>query len=78
MRDLADELTSLGADPGEWWLLSGIAITPDGTTIVGQAIHSITLEFGAFIATIPGSTVFEDGFEDGTTDAWSAVSGGGR
>lgn len=78
MRDLATELTSLGADPGDWWLLSGIAITPDGATIVGQAFNSITSQYGAFIATIPGSTVFNDGFEDGTTDAWSAVSGGGR
>ena len=78
MRDLADELTSLGADPGDWWLLSAIAITPDGATIVGQAFNSITSQYGAFIATIPGSTVFNDDFEDGTTDAWSAVSGGGR
>lgn len=79
MRDLADELSALGADPGDWWLLSAIKITPDGTTIVGQAIHSITGEFRAFVATLPNPfRIFGDGFEDGTPDAWSDVVGANK
>lgn len=72
MRSLTQLLEDHGAVmPTGWELLSALAITPDGTTVVGQAFQTDPpYNYGAFVARIP-PIVFEDGFEGGDLSSWS-------
>ncbi len=73
MRSLKGYLVDLGVDvPPGVSLISALAISADGSTVVGQAIHPDlppgTTTF--FVATIP-NVLFADGFEGGDTGAWT-------
>ena len=73
MRYLADYLAGFGVTvPADWLLVSALAVTPDGRFVVGQAAELVPpYNYGAFIATIPATTIFEDGFETGDLVRWN-------
>lgn len=74
MRSMKDFLTVHGVEvPAGWALISALGITPDGTTIVGQALNT-AYEYGVFIVRTP-EIVFDNGFEWGDTGGWSGVVG---
>ncbi|PWB69849.1 MAG: hypothetical protein C3F15_14490 [Holophagae bacterium] len=76
MRDLSVVLTEAGVTiPPDVLLLSATAITPDGTTVVGQALNGTTFNYVPFVARFFAGPcpMFADGFESGDTAAWSAT-----
>ena len=76
MRDLSEVLTEAGVTiPPDVLLLSATAITPDGTTVVGQALNGTTFNYVPFVVRFFSGPcpMFEDGFESGDTAAWSAT-----
>jgi uncharacterized membrane protein len=75
MRSMADWLTARGvAIPAGWMLVSALAISPDGTDVVGQAFNGSTVEYGAFIIRMP-EIILDSGFDFGGFEGWSAVVG---
>jgi hypothetical protein len=77
MRDLSVVLTDAGVTiPPDVLLLSATAITPDGTTVVGQALNGTTFNYVPFVVHFFAGPcpMFADGFESGDTSAWSAVA----
>ena len=75
MRSLEDFLVAHGVEiPADWGLISALGITPDGTTIVGQAVNTSTFDYGAFIVRTP-EIVLDSGFEFGGTQGWSEAVG---
>jgi hypothetical protein len=69
-------LTEAGVTiPPDVLLLSATAITPDGTTVVGQALNGTTFNYVPFVARFFAGPcpMFADGFESGDTAAWSAT-----
>ncbi len=76
MRDLSVVLTDAGVTiPPDVLLLSATAITPDGTTVVGQALNGATFNYVPFVVHFFAGPcpMFADGFESGDTSAWSAA-----
>ena len=76
MRDLSVVLTEAGVTiPPDVLLLSATAITPDGTTVVGQALNGTTFNYVPFVARFFAGPcpMFTDGFESGDTAAWSVT-----
>jgi probable HAF family extracellular repeat protein len=76
MRDLSVVLTEAGVTiPPDVLLLSATAITPDGTTVVGQALNGATFNYVPFVVRFFSGPcpMFEDGFESGDTAAWSVT-----
>jgi uncharacterized membrane protein len=76
MRDLSVVLTEAGVTiPPDVLLLSATAITPDGATVVGQALNGTTFNYVPFVVHFFAGPcpMFADGFESGDTTAWSVT-----
>lgn len=76
MRSLRTFLEDLGVvpPPGSA-LITALAISADGSTVVGQAIDP-NLPAGAStfcVATIPTQGLFTDGFETGDVSGWTSA-----
>jgi len=73
MRSLETYLSDLGVSvPGDVLLTTALAVSADGSTVVGQALITDPPpgRYSFFVATIPASSLFADGFESGDLGAW--------
>ena len=75
MKDFTQLLVDEGATvPADIALLSALDVTPDGTTVVGQAFDMTTFELVPFVARfVDPCDLLVDGFESGATTAWSST-----